>query len=469
MFGVALDRTYLWLGTATLLYGLYQFNQFGFLRLLPLGSGAMPIQAISAVTPALAIFCFMRFFRLYIDNGNRMPRLAAALATIQIACLVSLVSLVAFGPQPSHYANLFIALAALSLTLATTLVAFTRAPRQYGFFLAGWFLYLIGLPIFLLRLLGVQIPVADQPLLQSGGFALGSIFWAAALAERLRAQRDQQENRLRASEANLERQVGERTAELRQRNREMTQAVEELLVAKQAAEDASRAKDNFLAHMSHELRTPLNAILGFSEVIRDQLLGRDAGARYRDYAADIHGSGTHLLNLVNDILDLSKIEAGKFELYKEMIDGGHIVEECVSMMRTAAENGGVDLQLVPPPKVPLLVDERAFKQIVLNLLSNAVKFTPAGGTVTVRVVRDDTHFTLAVADTGIGMSAMARAVAFEPFRRGDVSTASKYAGTGLGLAISRELARLLGGDLAIESEIGRGTIATLRLPVQIAQ
>ena len=139
------------------------------------------------------------------------------------------------------------------------------------------------------------------------------------------------------------------------------------------------------------------------------------------------------------------------------------------MMRAAAESGGVDLQLVPPPRAPLFVDDRAFKQIVLNLLSNAVKFTPSGGTVTVELTYDSALFTLAVTDTGIGMSDLTRAVAFEPFRRGDVSTASKFKGTGLGLAISRELARLLGGDLLIESEIGRGTIATLRLPVQIAQ
>ncbi len=246
--------------------------------------------------------------------------------------------------------------------------------------------------------------------------------------------------------------------------REATEAA--LRDAKEAAELADRAKSQFLANMSHELRTPLNAIIGFAEIMDDQLFGPLGDQRYAEYAKDIEESGKHLLTLINDILDLSKIEAREATLREEQVDLGGAFESCARLVRERAQRARVELRVPTGGNLPVVWADRAkLKQVVLNLLSNAVKFTPAGGAVDVETgLRADGAVFVRVRDTGIGMRAEDIPVALQPFRQIENSLARKHQGTGLGLPLSQSLLRMHGGDLEIVSELGAGTSVTLHLP-----
>ena len=242
---------------------------------------------------------------------------------------------------------------------------------------------------------------------------------------------------------------------------------EELLRrSKEAAELANRAKTEFLANISHELRTPLNAIIGFSDVMQRELFGALGSEQYRAYARDIYQSGTHLHEVINDILDLSKIEAGKLELREEMVDVAATVRRCIRLLRPRADSGEITLEARLADPLPALhADHRKVKQILINLLSNAVKFTERGGTVAVEArTDDDGGLVLAVVDTGIGMAAEDIPVALQPFGQLDSALDRKYEGTGLGLPLTKSLVELHGGTLAIESVVGKGTRVTVRFP-----
>jgi signal transduction histidine kinase len=240
----------------------------------------------------------------------------------------------------------------------------------------------------------------------------------------------------------------------------------ELIVARDEAEYANRAKSQFLAVMSHELRTPLNAIIGFSEMMQSELYGPLGDARYRQYAQDIHNSGDHLLSIINDILDLSKIEAGQSELNEEEVDLAQIVASIRRIMQERAAAAGIAFVCDSGEGLPwLLADRRALKQILLNLLSNAVKFTPKGGRVELRMATDpDRTLRITVSDTGIGIDAEDIPRAMAAFGQVDDSWSRKYEGAGLGLPISRALTQLHGGTLELSSSPGAGTTVTVRLP-----
>lgn len=241
---------------------------------------------------------------------------------------------------------------------------------------------------------------------------------------------------------------------------------EQLSHALKAETRANAAKSDFLALMSHELRTPLNAIIGFSEVLGTEMLGPIGQPRYREYANDIHGAGRHLLALINDILDLSKAAAGKFELACEEIAPADIVAECLRLTRGKAHEGSLRLTSELAPGLPnLVVDRLRFKQALLNLCSNAIKFTPPGGTVHVSAdTTDDGGFVLKVADNGIGMSPEQIPVALEPFRQVASPFARNAEGTGLGLALVKSLIECHDGRLEIESALHKGTTVRLILP-----
>jgi len=241
----------------------------------------------------------------------------------------------------------------------------------------------------------------------------------------------------------------------------------ELLRARDEAESASRAKSQFLANMSHELRTPLNAVIGFSDILNRELFGALGEQRYRDYVRMIHESGEHLLHVVNDILDMSKIEAGKFKLAKEPFDVASLIWSCAEVMRHAAEAKRLTLLTEVPPALPKLVaDRRACKQMLLNVLANAIKFTDAGGWVRISAREDGGVIALAVADNGIGIAEQDLPRLGNPFVQADKRS---HDGAGLGLSVVKGLARLHGGRFEITSKLGQGTTAIVMLPFACPQ
>lgn len=236
--------------------------------------------------------------------------------------------------------------------------------------------------------------------------------------------------------------------------------------ARRRAEEASLAKSRFLATMSHELRTPLNAILGFSEVMKGELFGQHSVAVYRDYSADIHSSGQHLLMLINEILDLSRVEAGRYELKEEPTSLALIAEDCQHLLALRASKREITVtEMIEPSLPPIWADERAIRQVVLNLLSNAIKFTPQGGTVTVKVgwTGQGGQY-LAIRDTGPGIPEAEIPIVMSSFGRGTLAQKNAEEGSGLGLPIVKGLVELHGGTFTIRSKVREGTEVIVILP-----
>jgi PAS domain S-box-containing protein len=239
-----------------------------------------------------------------------------------------------------------------------------------------------------------------------------------------------------------------------------------LLEAKSAAEQANRSKSRFLAQMSHELRTPLNAIIGFAEIMQAEALGPLGSPQYRSYAGDIVESARHLSQVINDVLDVAKLEAGKFELHEDRLNPAQLVERAVRLVAPRAAEAEVALTLEAAADPPaLLADGRKLLQVLLNLLSNAVKFTAAGGQVRLAAAAEpDGGFAFSIADNGIGMSEADLAVALAPFGQVDSTLSRRFEGTGLGLPLAKALTELHDGHLEIDSAPGAGTRTRVRLP-----
>jgi PAS domain S-box-containing protein len=249
---------------------------------------------------------------------------------------------------------------------------------------------------------------------------------------------------------------------------ERKQYIEALLAAKEQAELSNRSKSEFLANMSHELRTPLNAIIGFSEVMTTGMFGPLGSPQYEEYARDIHTSGVHLQDVIMDILNMAKLEAGKLELEESEFEIGGAIQTCLHMIRDRATATSVEVIVRVPESMPVLhADERLFRQMLINLLSNAVKFTPEDGKVTVSAWIDGERcLCVGVADTGIGMSEKEIAAAFEPFAQLDSSLARKFEGTGLGLPLVKRFIELHAGTVSVDSRPGEGTNVWVRFPPQ---
>ncbi|MFZ3249736.1 MAG: ATP-binding protein [Pseudolabrys sp.] len=255
-------------------------------------------------------------------------------------------------------------------------------------------------------------------------------------------------------------------ADLRASQQRSAELAEKYAEEKTRAEEANQAKSKFLANMSHELRTPLNAIIGFSEIMESGMFGPLGAEKYHEYCNDIRGSGQYLLEVINDILDMSKIEAGRIRLDFEDLSIDTLLNEAMRVVAARAQNKQLQLSARISPELRLRADRRALKQIALNLLSNAVKFTPVGGRVTVRGRATDHCITLAIADTGIGIAKDALTRLGRPFEQVESQLTKSHQGSGLGLAISKSLVELHGGRMGIRSTLGRGTLVVVRLPLE---
>jgi len=383
------------------------------------------------------------------DHSPEMVRARAKLV-VMISAVVSLVwcSMAVFLWAPGVLSNHML----IILVLACSLSGWSSTGSYH---LATSY---ATLPFYLLALTFVPVFEGSWIDLMLAGTAAG--FWMLMTTQAL-ANYDTNEKMLRL-EDERERLIGDmkRAKELSDR-------------ARDRAETASRAKSDFLANMSHELRSPLNAILGFSEIVANRMPGASLD-QYSEYGGYIHESGQHLLALINDILDLSKIEAGGVTLQETDVDLSRVFEDAVRMMRVRAEKTGVTLSIHVEPNFPhLLVDERAMRQIVVNLVSNGIKFTPADGRVKLfaRLAADGTP-TFGVIDTGVGIAPEDLPRVFESFGQGRHEALVTDKGTGLGLPIVKGLAEAHGGSVRLESAPGQGTSVTILLPknrIRLAQ
>ncbi|HET6618737.1 MAG TPA: ATP-binding protein [Dongiaceae bacterium] len=324
----------------------------------------------------------------------------------------------------------FTAMSALTLTPIGMVVAYRSAVMP-----PEWLAIAVAAVMAIVIVLGLVAAITDHHLARR----------AVQEAERLRAH----------------------VAALEETKRELQATADNLTRALDAAAAASQAKSQFLATMSHELRTPLNAIIGFSELLKGELFGPLGDARYKGYINDVHRSGKHLLSLVNDVLDFSKIDAGHLTLQDEQIDIGDVLATSLRMVEGQAASIGVVLEKEIAHDLPILrADERRVRQILLNLLSNAVKFTPRGGRVRLIAFCDESGFVVQVSDTGIGMAPEDIPRALERFGQLDGDLNRKYEGTGLGLPLTKKLAELHGGRLEIESALCVGTKVTVAFPAE---
>ncbi len=254
-------------------------------------------------------------------------------------------------------------------------------------------------------------------------------------------------------------------SDLRASQQRLAELAEKYAEEKTRAEEANQAKSKFLANMSHELRTPLNAIIGFSEIMESGMFGPLGADKYNEYCSDIRGSGQYLLEVINDILDMSKIEAGRIRLDFEDLDLDTLLAESMRVVSAKAQEKQLEVTARIAPDLHLRADRRAIKQIALNLLSNAVKFTPAGGRVTVRGRATDDFIVLGIADTGIGIAKDALTRLGRPFEQVESQLTKSHQGSGLGLAIAKSLTELHGGRMRIRSTLGKGTMVVVRLPL----
>ena len=406
------------------------------------------------------------FFRSFYDDVGQPDRLGSALLATTGQVMASS-SAYAGTPQAGEAIGQMAWIGSLS-DISTTPTVFTGRLLPAGTEQLAASVRIEGWPLLavanfdrsevMARSQGVSLGLLGAAILVVVAAAVIHTVLQRTVARQVRALQLVEDSRLELSNHLLDLQQSK--AQLEGQGAQLAQMTEELAEANLTAGHANRAKTEFLAHMSHELRTPLNAILGFSEIIRDEMFGPIGNATYGDYAGSIHTSGRHLLDIINAILDLSKIEAGKLVLEEEDVRITDVVSDVIRLVRDRAHTGELRLVVDVPESGQVHADRRAMKQMLINLVSNALKFTPAGGSVTVRGRDGQAGYELSVIDSGIGIAPEDVPHVLAPF--GQVTEASRAkGGTGLGVPIVRSLIELHGGTLSVESEPGKGSTFTL--------
>ncbi len=411
-----------------------------------------------------------QFLRSYLDTRKYFPRIDLGLKVYAYLQLLMLpIVFILPAPLGQHF-DMFNVFAPIGMTLIVALLVFIlirRHPLALNLLVA---IAGLGAGLTITGLAQLDLLPSNDWTIYAGhiGTALCGIVLSIGLGFRMRelradfAEKQLAEERLRVQHEREKRELIEEQS--RGLEAKVSERTAELVATQRELEAANRHKSEFLAHMSHELRTPLNSIIGFSEVLRERMFG-EVNEKQADYLKDIHESGRHLLSLINDILDLSKIEAGRMELELASFHLPSTISNAITLMRERAQRGGVALGVELDPRLDELeADERKLKQILLNLLSNAVKFTPAGGRVDV-IAKLDTRFVeIAVRDTGAGISAKDQASLFEAFKQVGSDAARKSEGTGLGLALTKRFVELHGGTIRVQSEPGKGSTFAFTLP-----
>ena len=417
-------------------------------------------------------FALVQFLRFYLDTRKYFPRIDVGLKLYAYAHLLVLpIVFVLPAPLAEHF-DLFNYFAPLGSAVTIALVVFTlvrRHPLALNLLVA---IACLGGGLTIHGFLLMDVLPRNDWTAHAGhiGTALSGIVLSIGLGFRMRelradfVEKQLAGERLRVQHEREKRELIE--AQSRELEAKVTERTAELVATQRELETANRHKSEFLAHMSHELRTPLNAVIGFSEVLRDRLFG-EVNEKQDDYLKDIHESGKHLLALINDILDLSKIEAGRMDLELASFDLPGAIANAVTLVRERAQRHDIQLGMEVDPRLgEFRADERKLKQILLNLLSNAVKFTPDGGRVDVSAKLDGDKVEIAVRDTGAGISPEDQASLFEEFKQVGKDAARKAEGTGLGLALAKRFVELHGGTIRVDSSPGMGSTFAFTLPVR---
>jgi signal transduction histidine kinase len=455
------ERQHLDYALVVLVFALYQLSLDGILTYYVLGHWPVIANRALHVLGLLIGLTAAIFSRSYVLSSRHAPLADRCLRAVAIVVAALLPWSLVGSPRFVVIVGASAAAVGGPAALAAALKGVRQGYEPARYYVAGMSIGAVGVFLHALRGLGLMSSgMATDHVLRFSvlGTIIALSFGLTTRIHLLRrrveetlADREKLLAQVREMNVTLEDRIRERTSELDSRTREL--------------EAASRHKSEFLANMSHELRTPLNAVIGFSEVLQARMFG-PLNDKQGEYVEDILHSGRHLLSLINDILDLSKIEAGRMELERAPFELSTAIDNAVTLMRERAARRGITLHWVAPATLASLVaDERKVKQVLLNLLSNAIKFTPEGGTVAVHATRDAEHVTVAVSDTGVGIAATDLELVFEAFRQAGNDYTKKQEGTGLGLSLARRFVELHGGRLAVESEVGRGSTFTFTLPL----